>query len=203
MPYTNFTLKIIEEKFGVTNRYIPLFDSVLPIKPSRWLLETLEMGKNIPLRSEKAKSEAILMPILMEMKKQTKDYFNIHSGEVLTANAKMGLNGECDFLLSKNKGTYSINLPILSVVEAKKGDIDLGIDQCAAQMIGANMVNNKTATTKLDVLYGCSTNGYQWKFLKLENDVISIDTDSYNSDNLSQVLGVFTQIFNYYKATIG
>lgn len=202
MPYTNFTLDDLEDKFGVTNRRVSLFTDIQPLQPSAWLLETLSMAKNLALRSEKAKSEVILSPILMDLRRKSGDYFSIHSGEVLNVDAKRGLNGECDFLLSKNTGEYSINLPIFSIVEAKKGDIDLGIAQCGAQMVGANIFNTRRKKP-VEVIYGCTKNANEWQFLKLENNKLFVDTDTYFFSDLPKILGIFNQIFNYYKATIG
>jgi hypothetical protein len=202
MPYTNFTLDDLEEKFGVTNRDAQLFDIVESLQPSDWLIETLKRTRLISKRTEKSKSELILAPILVELIEQTNNYFAIYSGEVLKADIKNGLNGECDFLLSKNTGSHSISLPILSVVEAKKDDMDLGIAQCAAQMVGVNIYNinkNKPVT----VIYGCATNADNWHFLKLEDNKLWIDTTRYYFADLPKILGVFNQIFNYYKATIG
>jgi hypothetical protein len=202
MPYTNFKLDDLEEKLGISNRKACLFTNIQPVEPSDWLIETLSMGKTLSLRSEKAKSEVILSPILMDLRRKSGDYFSIHSGEVLNADAKRGLNGECDFLLSKNTGEYSINLPIFSIVEAKKGDIDLGIAQCGAQMVGANIFNTRRKKP-VEVIYGCTTNANEWQFLRLENNQLLIDTDIYFFSDLPKILGVFNQIFNYYKATIG
>ncbi len=202
MPYTNFTLDDLEEKFGVTNRKAKLFDNVQPLQQSDWLIETFRRASFMSQRTEKSKSELILSPILLELVEQTNNYFEIYSGEILKADIKNGLNGECDFLLSKNTGSYSISLPILSVVEAKKDDIELGVAQCAAQMVGANIFNKKK-NKEVAVIYGCTTNADKWKFLRLENNKILVDTDTYYFADLPKILGVFNQIFNYYKATIG
>ncbi len=66
------------------------------------------------------------------------------------------MNGECDFILAKDVGSFSNNYPIFHIVEAKKNDIDLGVPQCAAQLVGAKFFNEKKSI-KIDKIYGCVT----------------------------------------------
>jgi hypothetical protein len=202
MSYSNFTLDDLEEKYSIVNKNATLFTEIEPIEPTNWLKETLSMSKMTLLKSTKAKTEAVLFPILMELKQQTGNYFLIHSGETLNIDGKRGLSGEFDFLLSKNSTMYSLNLPIVSVVAPKKGDMELGIGQCAAQMVGANFFNIKRKNL-VPIIYGCVTDAYCWKFLRLENNMIFVDRETYYFSDLPKILGVFNQIFNYYKATIG
>ena len=41
MAYRDFKLADLEDKFGITQRQIKLFDTTEPIEPSPWLIETL------------------------------------------------------------------------------------------------------------------------------------------------------------------
>ena len=50
---------------------------------------------------------------------------------------------------------------MVQVVEAKKQDFDLGIPQCAAQLIGTDLFNKKRNVV-LDKIYGCVTTGINW-----------------------------------------
>jgi len=203
MAYRDFTLEELNKKFGIKNKRNPLFNDVLiqQVSPSDWLEKTLSLSRKLLLRSEKAKSEAIVMPILMELKEINQDFFTIHSGEVLNVDKENGLNGECDFLLSQNTGSYTIDTPIISVVEAKKGYLDIGVRQCAAQMYGAQTYNEQ-AGKPTDIIYGCVTNSGQWQFLKLENNLLSIDEEIYTIKELPTILGIFQHIIDYYKAIL-
>jgi len=203
MAYRDFTLNTLEEKFSIINKGKALFSKsdIIPIAPSSWLSETLEMGQGLRLRSEKARSEAIVMPILFFLRKRNANFFTIHSGEVLNVDKENGLNGECDFLLSQNTGSYTIDTPIISIVEAKKHDIDLGINQCTAQMYGASLYNKKKGKFA-EIIYGCVTTGSEWRFLKLENNLLSIDEEIYNLKELPTILGIFQHIIDYYKAIL-
>ena len=200
MAYTDFTLETIEEKFGIKNREIRLFGAIGSIEPSAKLKDDLEEANTYPLRTEKAKSELLVMPVLKELRRISSRYFTIYSGEVLNADAANGLNGECDFILAKDIGSYSINYPILQLVEAKKNDIDLGIPQCAAQMVGAKVFNQKKGVEP-EMIYGCVTTGDEWLFMRLGKD-IEIDSQTYYLNQLPEILGVFQHIIDYYKTIL-
>jgi hypothetical protein len=200
MAYTDFTLDDLRDKFKVQNKRGQLFPKLKAIKPSEHLKRDLRDAQFLPKRSEKAKSEWVVSPILKELWRKNHQYFTIYSGELLNADANVGLNGECDFILAKETGSYSINYPILHIVEAKKHDLDLGIPQCAAQMFGAKVFNKKMGTD-VERIYGCVTTGEDWQFLTLENNFV-IDDKIYHLNKLSEVLAVFQYIIDYYKNTL-
>jgi hypothetical protein len=200
MAYGDFSFEDIEQKFGIKNKVRRLFDDFQPIMPSERLIEALEMANELPVRSEKAKSETIVFPILIELRKLNNKFFTIYSGDNLNADEAQGLRGECDFILSKDIGSFSINFPILQIVEAKKNDLELGIPQCAAQLIGAKIFNERKGVF-LDSIYGCVTTGNEWVFLKLETDIL-IDNRIYYLNEIGEILAVFQQIIDYYKENI-
>jgi hypothetical protein len=113
MAYTDFTLQEIKEKFKVINQRVRLFPSVKSVKPSERLKNDLIDAQTLPSRTEKAKSELIVSPVLKEVWRKNASYFTIYSGENLNADAANGLSGECDFILAKDIGAYSINYPII------------------------------------------------------------------------------------------
>jgi hypothetical protein len=198
MAYGDFSFEDIEQKFGIKNKIKRLFADFEPIMPSERLIEALEMANELPVRSEKAKSETIVFPVLIELRKLNNKFFTIYSGDNLNVDEAQGLRGECDFILSKDVGSFSINFPILQIVEAKKNDLELGIPQCAAQLIGAKIFNERKGVF-LDSIYGCVTTGNEWIFLKLETDIL-IDTRIYYLNEIDEILAVFQHIIDYYKA---
>lgn len=200
MAYSDFSLEDLELKFGIKNLTTRLFENIEPLEPSQNLKEDLQLAAELPLRSEKAKSEAIVFPILVEMRNRNDKFFTIYSGDVLNADETVGLKGECDFILAKDVHSFSINYPIIQIVEAKKNDIDLGVPQCAAQLLGAKIFNEKKGV-HLEKIYGCVTTGDEWLFMKLENDFI-IDEKKYYLVEINKLLGIFQQIIDFYKNTI-
>lgn len=197
MPYSKFTLDLIAQRFGIQNQVVRLFENTPKVAPSDWLINSLQIAQELPVRSEKAKSEAVVFPILVELRNRNDKYFTIHSGDILNVDEKQELEGECDFILSKDIGTFNINFPIFQLLEAKKNDTEIGVPQCAAQMIGARLFNEKKGI-KQEKVYGCVTTGKEWLFLKLE-DKIYIDKKTYNLENIADLLGVFQTIIDYFK----
>ncbi len=201
MAYSDFSLDDIEDLLGVSNQIKPLFSDLLPLDPSQWLKQTLAMNVELPIRSEKAKSEMIIFPILAELRQRNNKFFTIYSGENLNVNEELGLKGECDFILAKDIASFSLNYPIMSVVEAKKNDTEIGIAQCGAQLIAARQFNENKGH-KTFSLYGCVTTGDDWLFLKLENNVLFIDTKKYYLVEIGEVLAIFQTMIDYYKNEI-
>jgi hypothetical protein len=119
MAYTDFTLKSLYTKFGINNKIATLFPTLHPIAPSDWLKDMLQKAALLPLRSEKAKSEMIVFPILLELRNRNDNFITIYSGDHLNADEANGLKGECDFIITKDTGSYELNYPIIQVVEAK------------------------------------------------------------------------------------
>ena len=200
MAYSDFTLEQVITNFELTEVRQSLFNQVAPLSPSEWLLESLSRGIDLALSSasEKARSEFIVAPILMEMDKRTVDDFAIYSGRNLDADSARGLNGECDFILSKGEISYTLRAPILALVEAKKNDIESALGQCAAQMLGATLFN-ANHQNRLDTVFGCVTTGEAWQFLKLVDNQLIIDEDRYYINQLSLVLGALQKLLDHYK----
>ena len=120
MSYRDFTLGEIEKTFGIKNRRTKVLNSFEAVTPSETLANELKEVEELPVRSEKAKSEWIVVPILKELRKRNNKFFTIYSGDYLNVDEETGLKGECDFILAKDIGTFDINYPIIQIVEAKK-----------------------------------------------------------------------------------
>ena len=143
-----------------------------------WLHVTLEKGLPIALGSEKARSEFIIAPILLTVRDENQNRIAIYSGQRLDSDPSVGLVGECDFILTNAPALPIIQAPIISIVEAKKNDIESGLGQCAAQMVGAQRVNQREGTG-IDTVYGCVTTGETWQFLRLAATTLTIDSERY------------------------
>jgi hypothetical protein len=192
MAYSNFKLKEIERLATLKEELKPLFPTIQPIQPSAWLKETLSKASHLVPKTEKARSELIIMPILLELLDINQYTFTIFSGESLDVDSSLGLNGECDFILSKGE-SYSIQTPIFALVEAKQNIIENSLGQCVAQMVGSEIYNQAEGHT-IPFIYGCVTNGSEWQFLKLENKVLSIDNTIYYFNQIETILGILQEI---------
>jgi hypothetical protein len=202
MAYGDYkNLSEFSKKFGIANKVSIAVTSSQIIEPSDWLKDTLRRNRELPIKSEKSRSELIVSPILMELRERNDKFFTIYSGDNLNIDEENGLKGECDFILAKDNGTFDVSAPIMQVVEAKKNDIEIGIPQCAAQMLGAKIFNEREGNPT-EIIYGCVTTGDDWLFMKLENNLLLIDNQKYYLGNLNQLLGTFQTIIDYYKGKI-
>lgn len=201
MEYSDFTIPELQDKFGLKSKLKTLFTNINPLTAGKVLNKLLALAERLPLQSEKAKSELIVMPILLDLLEKNEDYFTIYSGNRLEVDPKAGLIGECDFIIARNTQSYDINLPLLMLVEAKKDNVERGIAQCAAQMWGANLYN-KQRKQPVDTIYGCVTTGYSWRFLKLVEKTIFVDTKNYFWTQLPTLLGIFQHIIDEYKEKV-
>ena len=197
MGYSNFKkLKTVTKKFGLDAWLISIFpQDIESINPSEWLQETLEIARIMPLMSGKSKSERVISPILMELAKHYKTEITLFSGEDLILRPEDDLSGECDFFFSLHPPKPYIDLPIISLVEAKNEDLEWGLGQCAAQVYGAYLYNQQE-DNNMPILYGCTTTGSDWQFFKLENGVFYIHSKIMT--DLPQVLGTWHWILTYY-----
>ncbi len=193
MAYSKFTLISVKKQFGLTDTTVSLFADAAQIEPSSWLTETLSKTKSIAYFSEKSRSEAIVMPILVEARQNHNNAFAIYSGAIFDVDKKQGLNGEVDFILGRSTQNYEVEAPIFCMVEAKDNDIEVGLGQCIAQMIATKILNEKEGYA-IEHIYGCVTTGEDWQFLKLEESLVLFDSKRYYLQNLSEILGVFNKI---------
>lgn len=199
MAYSNFTLKMVVREFGLTEQVVDLFPAdIVPITPGAWLLETLAKGRKIPLISEKVRSEMLVMPMLLELKEHNHDKFSVFSGAFLDVDSTRGLNGDgwplpYDFMLTLTPDTVSLTGPLFTIVEAKKNEIDTALGQCAAQLIGAERYNQADGIS-LPSLYGCVTTGTDWKFMRLIDKTLQIDSALYFINEPARLLGIFQHI---------
>jgi len=78
----------------------------------------------------------------------------------------------------------------------------IGINQCAGQLYGASLFNEKYQN-EIPKVYGCVTTADAWKFMLLENNVVKIDRTTYYKNDLGKILAVFNQIIAYYRELLG
>jgi hypothetical protein len=201
MAYSNFELETLRRDFNLKQARQNLFNDVTPISPTSWLIETLTLSRKLIIDSEKARGELMVMPILLASRQVSQDRFAIYSGHSLNVDKEKGLVGECDFILTHTMPLPSLQSPIMTMVEAKKEDVEGGIGQCAAQMLGARIFN-QLDNSPIETIFGCVTTGEVWQFLKLDEDIICVDQERYYINQLEQILGIFKTITEFYDSKI-
>ncbi|WP_310417052.1 hypothetical protein [Chamaesiphon sp. OTE_8_metabat_110] len=191
MAYNNFSLQDVIDRFEINLLESTFCDSLPPATPQPEF--STIFGQSLPLaqraRSEKAKSELLVSPVLLEVTKLANNSVELFSGEEFTVDKEQGLNGFCDFLLSRSTAPYIIEAPIVMLVEAKKGELDLGLGQCISEMVAAQLFNQNEGKV-IPVIYGCVTSGKLWQFLKIEGKNVTIDVNEYQILPVDRILGI-------------
>lgn len=201
--YKDFMLEKVVYDFQLQLATAQLFTQVRPLPLSEHYAFILARGLPIalPVGSEKAHNELIMMPLLLALRDHNHDAFSIHSGASLNVDKKRGLVGECDFILSLSKVQVFVETPIITLVEAKKQDTEAGLGQCAAQMVAAQLLNQKRGKD-VAAVFGCVTTGSEWRFLKLAAQQLTLDSQEYFIRNVDEILGVFQSIFDFYTQPV-
>lgn len=192
MPYNKFTLRKVVEDFSLqiveTDTFIPELE---PVAPSDLLREILadSLPWAIAVGSEKARSEAIITPILLEVRRRLNRQVSVFSGEDFTVDVEAELSGRCDFLVSRSAEQLFIKAPAIIIVEAKKEDIKLGLGQCIAEMVAAQKFN-QGAKQPIPTIYGCVTSGTAWRFLQLQGQTVTIELTDYPLPPVEGILSI-------------
>jgi hypothetical protein len=192
MPYTDFDLATAETRLGVSVRPADLFPKLEPVTVPGWLHDQLARGQELALLTEKARSEMLIVPILLAAREIAERSFAIFSGQRLDVDPTRGLSGECDFILSQQDAVPVLRAPVMIVLEAKRGDIEGGVGQCVAQMVGARTFNERAGHPAR--VFGCVTTGEDWQFLRLDDSAATYDTTRRYINDLGRLLAVFRAI---------
>ena len=139
--------------------------------------------------SEKARSEGIINPVLLDVKRQLEQPISVFSGEEFNVQPEAELTGYVDFLISRSAEQLFIKAPAVILVEAKKEDLKPALGQCLAEMVAAQRFN-QSKHQPISTIYGTVTSGTVWRFLKLEEQCVSIDLTDYPLPPVNQILGV-------------
>ncbi|NEO84018.1 MAG: hypothetical protein F6J87_07140 [Spirulina sp. SIO3F2] len=197
MSYSQFTLDQVKAKFELTiQEDRPLFTEPPQVQPSQLLQQLLQdyLPLALAMNSEKARSEFIIAPILADVRHHVTQPISLFSGKEFNVDAEKNLTGFCDFLLSKSKEQLFIEAPVAIIVEAKNENIIGGLGQCAAAMIAAQIFNQNYGQVVPEI-YGGVTTGNVWRFLRLIDHTLEIDSDEYYIKELPKILGILTLSF--------
>lgn len=196
MAYSNFTLTEVQETFQLEKVLSTgLFAEIKPVEPSAYLSTVL--GKKAALATaigtEKARSELIVADILFELREHLEERISIFSGIEFNVDAKNGLVGVCDFLVSLSPDQLDLQAPIIILVEAKNLDMKQGLGQCVAEMLAAQRFNAEKGNN-IRAVYGATTTGIDWQFLKLEEKHLHLDMATYTLERCDRLLGILTSM---------
>ncbi len=196
MGYEGFTLDLLVQRFALSVvQHKDLFAHVEPHKASDLLSAVLK--RNLPLvvgkGTEKARSEHIIAPILVEVREILEQRIAVFSGVAFNVDKKLGLHGFCDFLISQDPLLIQVQAPVVMLVEAKREDLSGGIAQCIAEMVAAQRFNIERNQSR-ELIFGAVTSGTDWRFLQLEGTQITLDIREYSLTELEAILGILVHM---------
>ncbi len=196
MTYADFTLDSVEKALGLTIRLGELFPQIDPLPSPEWLKDNLARGRaSTALLTEKARSEFVVVPILLAARETLPDELAIFSGQGLDVEPSLGLVGECDFILARTAPVPRLKATLVTILEVKKGDIEAVLGQCIAQTVAARIFNER-AGELAQPLYGCVTSGNDWQFFKLDGSEVVLDRKLWYLDQVGGILAVLNAILS-------
>ena len=199
MSYDNFSFSTAKAVFNLTTIEDRPAIPHSQIESDRTLALQQIIDENLPLAiaigTEKARSELLIAPVLVEVRKLLDRRVSLFSGVEFNVDSFHGLTGICDFLISTSPEQYAIEAPVLVLVEAKKADLNAGMGQVVAEMVAAQKFN-RIKKNQVDIVYGCITNGAQWRFLNLRDRILTIDPEDRNLKPLAELVGSIVTIFD-------
>ena len=196
MAYSDWTLETVKEAFQLEAvNAAGIFSDVDPVEPSTHLATALE--RNVPLAfamgTEKAKSELIVSAVLVELREHFDRGISFFSGIDFNVDSENGLTGVCDFLVSLSSSQFLLESPAIILVEAKRDNLTIGLGQCVAEMVAAQRFNTERGND-IPCVYGATTSGIEWVFLKLEEKKLQLDMAAYTIERCDKILGILASM---------
>lgn len=191
MADSDFTFPKVETALGLRLTTERLFADAPEVVPRPEFLDTLTRGMRYAQGNdtEKAQSELLIAPMFLELARLTEDRDAFFSGVEFRVDPDAGLNGYCDFLITKSPRLYVVTAPVVAVAEGKNGRLVEGYGQCIAAMRAAWLFN-AAKKEPVEQVYGVSTIGTSWKFLRLRDRDVVLDLDEYPVQTPGKILGI-------------
>lgn len=200
MAYSDFkTISQVTASFDLNMSQVNLFSEIEGVEPSEYLKITLKRNLKVAFDNdtEKARSEFIIAPLLIELREICQGKISLFSGREFNVDSTQGLNGFCDYILSASEFTLDIVAPVITIVEAKNESTNVGLGECIAEMVAAQRFN-QARNKIIESIYGAVTTGRIWRFLKLSGQSVVIDHtelvfENAEDINVSKILAILTQ----------
>ena len=195
MAFRDFTFPEVQQALSLSLSETDLFSGVAPKSVREEFAAMIRDGTDLALavNTEKARSEFIIAPLLLELRRSLGGRFGLFSGIEFDVDASRGLNGYCDFILTKSPRQILLAAPLVAIVEAKNDNLRSGLGQCIAAMAAAQEFNRKSGAA-VGTVYGAVTTGSAWKFLRLRETEVTIDVHEYYIVDLARIMGILAHI---------
>jgi hypothetical protein len=196
MAFSDFTYPEVFAALGLReDNILDMFAGVPDVAASATLRAVF--AQNVPQAtmnySEAARATLLVAPIISELWARYGARIGAYYGVEFNADPEAGLTGYCDFLITRAPQLPRIVAPVAVIVEAKRDNLENGYGQCIAGMVGAQRFNRR-AGNGIETVYGASTTGISWRFLRLSGSVVTFDTMEYSFSQVDRLLGILTSI---------
>ena len=195
MAFRDFDFPEVQQALQLSLAEADLFGMVpaveLPVEFTTRMRSNIDLG--LAVNTEKARSEFIIAPVLLELRQQLGGRFGLFSGVEFDVDASRGLNGFCDFILTRSPLQSVLTAPVVAIAEAKNDNLRSGFGQCIAAMVAAREFN-ANVTPPVQSVYGVVTTGGAWKFLQLSGSALTLDAHEYFIAELGRIMGILIHI---------
>ncbi len=195
MAFNDFGFPEVQQALGLNLAEADLFSRVPAMPLSSAFTERLrgDVALALAINTEKARSEFIIAPLLSELRRLLGNSFGLFSGVQFDVDASRGLNGYCDFILTRSPLQSVLTAPVVAIAEAKNDNLRNGLGQCIAGMVAAREFNTKSAAA-VACVYGVVTTGSAWKFLQLAGVDVTLDVEEYFIGEPGRIMGIFAHV---------
>jgi hypothetical protein len=194
MAFRDFTYPEVYQALGLHLAEADLFGGVPALSLPPDFVERMkgDVALALAVNTEKARSEFIIAPVLTELRRLLGGGFGLFSGVEFDVNAARGLNGYCDFILTRSPLQSVLTAPVIAITEAKNDNLRTGLGQCIAAMVAAEEFNAKAMAPT--AVHGIVTTGSAWKFLRLSGVDLTLDVEEYFIAELGRIMGIIAHI---------
>ena len=199
MAFSDFkTLTEVQKRFEIRDSASDFVSGDNLLSPSEQFLQGLAFARqhlNV-FRSEAARCEAIIYPILLESYKAYAERYMLWIREPLAYDGV--LSGTPDYFVATRSelGKNVVGTPLVMVVEAKKNDFEIGWGQCLAAMIAAQKINTQEINRNaMFPVYGIVTDGVLWQFGKLVGDTFTENLTPFSLGDVPRLFGAINTVF--------
>jgi hypothetical protein len=195
MAFRDFSFPKVEQDLGLHIRDADLFANApeCPVRPS--IAELVHEGAQLALANstEKAKSEFIIAPVLLELRRLAGGKISLFFGVEWEVDPARGLAGYCEFIMTKGGSEHVLRAPFVAIVEAKNDLIRTELGQYIAAMYAARISNERTHE-RSGPIFEVVTTGAAWKFLRMEGEDVLLDREERFIDDLPRIMGILKAI---------
>src|SRR2546421_12044922 len=122
MAFRDFSFPDVGRSLGLRIRDADLFSATPPQPVDEAIARFVKYGVQLALANstEKAKSEFIIAPVLLELRRLAGGKIALFSGVEWEGDAARGLNGYCGFLLTRGGSEHGVRASFRARVRPKK-----------------------------------------------------------------------------------